>query len=241
MLAVALSSLSYAAERRLLQGDDLKAKLQAIADAKAKKYDCEIAIGLQTATESVAVASSGSDVSGRFVWGSVTKQFTGTALLQLVEAGKLDLDEPVQKHLDPILTQLNLRPLTGLFGHAAAKITARHLAAMQSGVPDYDTAKPYPRPPTDACRAEVYATPSKDWGPKSRINQTWVAKGELEFTPGANTQYSSTNFVLLGLLLAQLTDSATCAPRPPGSAPGRRTPRRAPPVLLPGARRNAAP
>ena len=191
-----------------LQSAGLKAKLQAIADAKATKYDCDISIAVQTGTEAVAVASNGSDVSGRFVWGSVTKQFTGTALLQLMEAGTLDLDEPVERHLNPILRQLGLRSLTALFGKEAAKITARHLAMMQSGVPDYDTAKPYPRPPKDPFRAEVYATPSKDWGPKSLINQTWVATGSLAFSPGSYTAYSSTNFVLLGLLLAQLTNSA---------------------------------
>ena len=32
-----------------------------------------------------------------------------------------------------------------------------------------------------------------------------MATGSLKFTPGEKTQYSSTNFVLLGLLLAQLT------------------------------------
>ena len=41
--------------------------------------------------------------------------------------------------------------------------------------------------------------------PRPRPSQSWVATGSLEFTPGERTQYSSTNFVLLGLLLAQLT------------------------------------
>jgi len=130
-------------------------------------------------------------------------------LLQLAEAGTLDLDAPVQAHLDPMLARLGLRGLTALFGKDASKITARHLASMQSGVPDFDTAQPYPRPPTDAFRAEVYAKPTHDWGPAGLINQSWVATGSLEFTPGEKTRYSSTNFVLLGLLLAQLTGAST--------------------------------
>ena len=166
-----LAFVYQSAAASLIDNDGLRSKLQAIADAKAKQYDCKIAIGVQTGTEAIAVSSNGSDVSGRFVWGSVTKQFTGVALLQLAEAGTVDLDAPVQAHLDPILARLGLRRLTALFGKDAAKITARHLATMQSGVPDFDTAVPYPRPPTDAFRAEVYAKPTSDWGPARLINQ----------------------------------------------------------------------
>ena len=49
-----------------LDSDGLRTKLQAIADAKAKQYDCTIAIGVQTGTEAIAVASRGSAVTGRF-------------------------------------------------------------------------------------------------------------------------------------------------------------------------------
>ena len=166
-----LAFVCQSAAASLLDSDGLRTKLQAIADAKAKQYDCAIAIGVQTGTEAIAVASHGSAVTDRFVWGSVTKQFTGVALLQLAEAGTLDLDAPVHAQLDPILTRLGLRSLTTLFGKEAAKITARHLASMQSGVPDFDTAQPNPRPPTDAFRAEVYAKPTHDWGPAGLINQ----------------------------------------------------------------------
>jgi CubicO group peptidase (beta-lactamase class C family) len=47
-------------------------------------------------------------------------------------------------------------------------------------------------------------------GPGPDPPQSWVATGSLEFTPGEQTQYSSTNFVLLGLLLAQLTGVPSC-------------------------------
>ena len=171
MRGCALAFVCQSVAASLLDSGNLHTKLQAIADAKAKQYDCAIAIGVQTGTESIAVASRGSAVTDRFVWGSVTKQFTGVALLQLAEAGTLDLDAPVQAHLDPMLARLGLRGLTALFGKDASKITARHLASMQSGVPDFDTAQPYPRPPTDAFRAEVYAKPTHDWGPAGLINQ----------------------------------------------------------------------
>ena len=57
---------------------------------------------------------------------------------------------------------------------------------------------PPPYPPTSPA-----STPTPAAGPDPL--QSWVATGSLKFTPGEKTRYSSTNFVLLGLLLAQLT------------------------------------
>lgn len=61
-----------------------------------------------------------------FLIGSLTKSFTALAAMQLVEAGELDLDAPVQRHLpwfqvaDP---------------EASARITVRHLLNQTSGLP----------------------------------------------------------------------------------------------------------
>jgi CubicO group peptidase (beta-lactamase class C family) len=73
------------------------------------------------------------DASGRpvtpqtpFTIGSVTKAFTALAAMQLVEAGEVELDAPVQRYLpwfrvaDP---------------QASAQITVRHLLTMRSGLP----------------------------------------------------------------------------------------------------------
>lgn len=72
-------------------------------------------------------------------------------------------------------------------------------------IPDYDTAKPWPRPPKDPLRSMVYESPAAEWGPGKLLNLSWVATGRLDsLLPGILTRYSSTNFVLLGLLLAGL-------------------------------------
>ena len=61
-----------------------------------------------------------------FFIGSLTKSFTALAVMQLVEAGKIDLDDPVQRYLpwfrvaDP---------------QASAKMTVRHLLNQTSGLP----------------------------------------------------------------------------------------------------------
>ena len=73
------------------------------------------------------------DPSGRgvtpetpFLIGSITKSFTALAVMQLADAGKVDLDAPVQQYIpwfrvaDP---------------EASAQMTVRHLLTMTSGLP----------------------------------------------------------------------------------------------------------
>ena len=62
-----------------------------------------------------------------FFIGSLTKSFTALAVMQLVEAGKIELDAPVQRYLpwfrvaDP---------------QASAQMTVRHLLNQTSGLPE---------------------------------------------------------------------------------------------------------
>jgi hypothetical protein len=149
----------------------------------------------------------------RFVWGSVTKVITGTALLRLQEKGLLDLDAPVKDLVDPLLLkmkanssiEMNFTKLSDLWGAESDKITIRMLATMESGLPDFDTARPTAGKPTDSFRATVLQNPSEDFGPLKLISFPWVAIGSLKFPPGSKFDYSSTNFVLLGLALCAAT------------------------------------
>jgi len=61
-----------------------------------------------------------------FQTGSVGKQFTATAVMMLIEEGKLNLDDPISKYL----------PGTPA-GWSAIRV--RHLLSHTSGVPDYET------------------------------------------------------------------------------------------------------
>ena len=73
-----------------------------------------------------------------FLIASVSKSFTAIAVMQLVEAGQINLDSPVQTYLpeftltDPAFAQ---RPL----GRIAAKITIRHLLNPVSGLMESST------------------------------------------------------------------------------------------------------
>ena len=61
-----------------------------------------------------------------FQLSSIAKTFTSTAILQLVEQGKVDLDAPVTKYL----------PYFALADGRQDEITVRHLLTHTSGLPD---------------------------------------------------------------------------------------------------------
>jgi CubicO group peptidase (beta-lactamase class C family) len=65
----------------------------------------------------------------RFFTASVSKSFTALAVMQLVEAGKVELDAPVQKYL-PEFTLADPA--------AASRITLRHLLNQTSGLSETD-------------------------------------------------------------------------------------------------------
>lgn len=186
----------------------LKCALQEIADASARKYSCTFAIALRGEDSlQVSVGSGPDGAEAMFVWGSVTKMITGVSVLRAAHAGYFALDDPVAPILDPYFAAQGAANMTleGLFGPLAKRVTVRQLATMTAGVPDYDTAKPNETDfskSTDPFRAIVYRDPSKDWSPFDLLRVPWVAKGEMAFPPGTDKDYSSTNFVLLGLVLA---------------------------------------
>ncbi|MGH7582157.1 MAG: serine hydrolase domain-containing protein [Gemmatimonadales bacterium] len=109
----------------------------------------------------------------RYSIGSVSKQFTATAMLLLAERGKVSLDDKVGRWL-PDLTRAN-------------EVTIRQILSMTSGYQDYwpqDYVMPTMLKPTTA-RAIV-----DEW-----------AKKPLDFEPGTQWQYSNTNYVIAGLII----------------------------------------
>jgi D-alanyl-D-alanine carboxypeptidase len=106
----------------------------------------------------------------RYSIGSISKQFTAAALLLLQEEGKLKLDDPVSQYL-PGLTR-------------AGEITIRQLLSHTSGYQDY-----WPE--------DYVMTPMLQAETAQQIMDTW-AKKPLDFDPGAQWQYSNTNYVIAG-------------------------------------------
>lgn len=59
--------------------------------------------------------------------GSGTKPYTAAAVMRLVERGRVSLDDPAARHLDPVLRRTNGTTFTGIFGEKAAAVTVGHL------------------------------------------------------------------------------------------------------------------
>jgi CubicO group peptidase (beta-lactamase class C family) len=109
----------------------------------------------------------------RYSIGSISKQFTATAILLLQEQGRLSLDDKVAKFIPD---------LTG-----ADEISIRQLLSHTSGYQDYwpqDYVPPFMLLPITA----------------DRILELWARK-PLDFDPGTRWQYSNTNFVIAGLIV----------------------------------------
>ena len=108
----------------------------------------------------------------RYSIGSISKQFTATALLMLQEQGKLSLDDKVSKFV-PGLTR-------------GDEVTIRQLLSHTSGYQDFwpqDYAMPIILQPITA----------------QQIMDMW-AKKPLDFDPGTKWQYSNTNYVIAGVV-----------------------------------------
>jgi D-alanyl-D-alanine carboxypeptidase len=139
-------------------------------------------------THAVAVgeAAPGRPASVDDNWriGSITKTFTATVILELVDQGRLALDDTVAD-VDPDLAA-RFPPY--------ADLTIRQLLAMQSGIGDYFNS---PR----GIAGLVAADPQKVWRPDELIAggiRVGVAK---RGTPG----YSTTNYIVLQEIAERLT------------------------------------
>lgn len=203
----------------LTLGWELKPALQKIIEEKAEFYNCTMAFGYHNETDEYQMVSGDTDrTSGKkiatdtkFVWGSVTKVATGSAVLRLAESGAISLSDPIVPLIDPFIKKSmpKLVSLENLFGSEVKDVTVRDLLGMKSGIPDFDTEEPRGHGgPVDPFRATVYANPQSEYGPEELLSLSWVKTGKLDFTPGKCDRlryfncYSSTNYVLLGLLLA---------------------------------------
>ncbi|HSM58965.1 MAG TPA: alpha/beta fold hydrolase, partial [Candidatus Sulfomarinibacteraceae bacterium] len=113
-----------------------------------------------------------------FYIGSLAKAITATAVMQLVEADKIELEAPVQRYL-PWFRVAD--------AEASAQITVRHLLNQTSGLP---------------LLAGEMLLADFDEGPDAAERQA-RALSTLELTRpvGAAFEYSNMNYVLLGLIV----------------------------------------
>jgi CubicO group peptidase (beta-lactamase class C family) len=109
-----------------------------------------------------------------FELGSVTKQFTGAAVLMLAERGKLSLDDEITRWLPDFPTH-------------GQKITVEQLLTHVSGIPSYTG------------MAEWLSRLREDMTLEQLIGL--FAGKPLEFTPGERWAYNNSGYILLGAIL----------------------------------------
>ena len=114
--------------------------------------------------------------------GSNTKTFVISVLLQLVDEGKLSLDDPLSKFS------------LGVSVPNAEHITVRQMCQMRSGLFEaYDT------PEINALEIK----PDAVFDPRTVVG--WAVRQPPYFAPGAGYHYSNTNYLLLGLIIEKVT------------------------------------
>lgn len=111
-----------------------------------------------------------------FLIASVTKLFTATAIMALVEEGRLSPDDKIRKLLPGLPLKWN-------------GVTVRHLLTHTSGLPDVSLGED-----TDAVIAETRAGALKK-----------LPGMKMPFRPGAKWSYNQTNYMLLAMIIEKIS------------------------------------
>ncbi|MFD7975434.1 serine hydrolase domain-containing protein [Streptomyces sp. NPDC059071] len=164
--------------------DILRIAEQAKKDMALKSVILRVTVdGREVVTTALGESMTGvpAEPAMHFRNGNIAISYMGTALLRLVDQGRVGLDDPVARWL-PDLPQ-------------GERITLRMLGASTTGLVDYVR--------LPAFQNAVSADPFRQWTAKELVKlstdqQRWYA-------PGTNWSYSHANFVLLGAALEKIT------------------------------------
>ena len=170
------------------QGPDAE-KVTAATKRAMEKYHLKAVLAKVTrGTGEVAILAMGESMTGvpatpemHFRNGAVAISYLGTVLLQLVDEGKVALDDTIEEWLPD--------------APASEKVTLRMLINCTSGYPDFVAQKSF----DDAIEKD----PFRAWTTEEQLS--YVAGKPLLYKPGTNWSYAHTNFVRLGEALSTIT------------------------------------
>ncbi|MEU5091317.1 serine hydrolase domain-containing protein [Streptomyces sp. NPDC021356] len=159
----------------LVQKDRVPAALATVKDRDGRT---------RTYTAGVGDAATRSKVpgDGQVRIGSNTKAFTAVVALQLVAEGKVGLDASVDTYLPGLLRG------DGIDGR---NITVRQLLQQTSGLPDYVN------------QEAILNDPKRYFEPRELLDAALAQKAH--FAPGAQWEYSNTNYLLAGMIVQKVT------------------------------------
>ncbi len=166
-----------------------QAALQAVVDQTAEELLVPGYLVLLRAPQGEFVAASGTTKLGEkslptadthFRIASITKTMTSAATLLLAQEGKLSLDDPVTKYIPSVPNGQN--------------ISIAQLLEMRSGL--------YSFTDSPAITTSLDDDPTKVWKPQQLLDIAFAQPPN--FAPGAEYEYSNTNYVLLGLIAEML-------------------------------------
>ena len=170
------------------------ARSQSVLDGAitADEPGCSAAVGIEgnvvwTGARGLADLASGAKITENTVFdiASVAKQFTATAILLLVDAGKLSLDDTLATHVPGMPAW-------------AETVTVTQMMHKSSGIPDYNALL------LDA--GYEYS----DRTTQEQALQLLADVPELQFEPGSRFDYSNSNY----LLLAEIVKGVSGQPLP---------------------------
>lgn len=163
-----------------------------------QEVDAVVAAGATSATAEISGdgrpvrASSGTAIAGtnwpvpqnaRFRIGSETKTFLATVVLQLVDEGRLNLDDKVERVLPGVVHD--------------DRITVRQLLNHSSGLHEVLATMPSPR------SEEFLKIRWKTWTTKELVARATAYP--VDFEPGSKVVYNNTGYLVLGLIVEKVT------------------------------------
>ncbi len=131
-------------------------------------------------------------ITGCFYTGGFTRQLTAAAVLKLVEDGKLDLDDKLEKFF-PVYDY-------------GKEITVRNLLTMTSGIKDYAKAQNSYNDEisvNEGLRSEISLNNTA--GENRQKVYQWIVSQELVSKPGTTFTESDSDYFLLGEIIADVS------------------------------------
>ena len=162
-----------------LLGDGYPAALAAVTDSKGESAGVAVGKGnLET--------GQAPPMDGEVRVGSNTKTFVAVVVMQLVQEGKVGLDEPIETYLPGLIKG------EGIDG---SRITVRQLLQHTSGLPEYTDTTPG--------SGDIFQIKDHYAQPRDLLD---TALGKpAQFEPGTQWAYTNTNYVVLGMLVERVS------------------------------------